>query len=122
MLFHLGVLKSGYLGVDVFLVINGFLVVPAISKSVSKGEFQYFSFLEKRLLRLLPLVAIAGLICMLVGSIGMLPDNFENLAQTVIAGNLFSENILSALTTKDYWGIANDYKPLMHLWYLGILF
>lgn len=121
-LFHMGLLKSGYLGVDAFFVINGFLVVPALFSKIVGNEFAYFSFMEKKLLRLMPLVVIASVVCLAVGFIGMLPDNYENLAESIIAGNLFSENILSAITTKNYWDVSNDYKPLMHLWYVGILF
>lgn len=121
-LFHIGLLKSGYLGVDAFFVINGFLVVPALYKKIVGGDFSYFGFMEKKMLRLMPLVVIASFISLLIGFIGMLPDNYENLAESVIASNIFSENILSAITTKNYWDVGNDYKPLMHLWYVGILF
>jgi len=121
-LFHMGLLKSGYLGVDAFFVINGFLVVPALFSKIVGNGFSYFSFMEKKLLRLMPLVVVASIVCLAVGFIGMLPDNYENLAESVIASNIFSENILSAITTKNYWDVGNDYKPLMHLWYVGILF
>lgn len=121
-LFHIGLLKSGYLGVDAFFVINGFLVVPTLYKKIVSGDFSYFGFMENKLLRLMPLVVIASFVCLLIGFIGMLPDNYENLAESVIASNIFSENILSAITTKNYWDVGNDYKPLMHLWYVGILF
>lgn len=121
-LFHMGLLKSGYLGVDAFFVINGFLVVPALYRKIVGGDFSYLGFMEKKMLRLMPLVVVASLICLIIGFIGMLPDNYENLAESVIAGNFFSENILSAITTKNYWDVGNDYKPLMHLWYVGILF
>lgn len=45
-LFHIGLLKSGYLGVDVFFVINGFLLIPSVVKGVEEGNFSYFRFLE----------------------------------------------------------------------------
>lgn len=51
----------------------------------------------------------------------MLPDDFENLAQSVVATNLFGNNILQAITTKNYWDVVNEYKPLMHTWYVGLL-
>ena len=51
----------------------------------------------------------------------MLPDDYENLSQSVIASNFFGNNILAAITTKDYWAVANEYKPLMHTWYVGVL-
>ena len=121
LLFHIGLLKSGYLGVDVFFVINGFLLIPSVVKGVEDGNFSYFRFLEKRIVRLLPLIALASFACLILGYYLMLPDSLENLGQAVIASNFFSENILSAITTKNYWDISNDYKPLMHLWYVGVL-
>lgn len=50
----------------------------------------------------------------------MLPDDLENLAQSVVATNFFSNNILQAITTKNYWDVLNEYKPLMHTWSLAI--
>lgn len=121
-LFHMGLLKSGYLGVDAFFVINGFLVIPSVIKKIANSEFSFFGFMEKRLVRLLPLIVLASAASLILGYFLMLPDHYENLAQSVIAGNLMSENILSAITTKNYWDVVNEYKPLMHLWYVGILF
>lgn len=120
--YHMGLLRSGYLGVDVFFVINGFFIVPVMLNLFKEEMVQsVFSFWEKRILRLWPLILFATLFCLLVGYWGMLPDDYENLCESVIATNLFSENILSAITTANYWDVANDYKPLMHMWYVGIL-
>lgn len=121
-LFHMGLLKSGYLGVDAFFVINGFLVVPSVLRKINQSDFSFFSFMEKRIVRLLPLIVLASAVALGLGDFLMLPDHYENLAQSVVAGNLMSENILSAITTKNYWDVVNEYKPLMHLWYVGILF
>lgn len=121
-LFHLGLLKSGYLGVDVFFVINGFLVVPSVIKKIQDGTFLFLMFLRKKIIRLLPLIVVVSMISLVLGYYLMLPDHYENLSQSVIASNLMSQNILSAITTKNYWDVVNDYKPLMHLWYVGILF
>ena len=121
-LFHLGLLKSGYLGVDAFFVINGFLVIPSIVKKIGNKDFSFFSFLEKRVVRLLPLIVLASFLSLVLGVILMLPDDLENLSQSVVASNVMSQNILSAITTKNYWAVSNDFKPLMHLWYVGVLF
>ena len=121
-LFHMGVLKSGYLGVDAFFVINGLLVIPSVIRKIASSDFSFFCFMEKRIIRLLPLIVLASAVSLVLGYFLMLPDHYENLAQSVIAGNLMSENILSAITTKNYWDVVNEYKPLMHLWYVGILF
>ena len=121
-LFHLGIVKSGYLGVDVFLVINGFLIIPSICRKVASDKFSYLEFLKSRLKRLWPLVALLSVVCLAIGYVGMLPDDYENLGESVVASNLFSENILLSITTKDYWNVSNDFNPLMHLWYVGVIF
>ena len=120
-LYHIGWLSTGYLGVDVFFAINGFFIVPGLLKRIGGGNFQYISFLLKRTMRLWPLILIASAVTFIVGAYGMLPDDFENLSQSVIASDLMSNNILAAITTKNYWDSVNEYKPLMHFWYVGIL-
>lgn len=120
--YHLGILKSGYLGVDLFFVINGFLVIPSVIKQLSTGEFSYFQFLKKRVVRLLPLIVVAMAVCLGVGYWGMLPDDYENLSQYVVASGLLSGNIMSSISAANYWDVLNDFKPLMHMWYVGILF
>lgn len=119
--YHMGILKSGYLGVDLFFVINGYLIVPSLVNKICSDSFSYIDFLKKRFFRLIPLILIASIVCFIVGFWGMLPNDFENLCESIFATNFFSENILSAITTKDYWDVVNDFKPLMHLWYIGIL-
>ena len=81
-LYHMGISRSGYLGVDAFLVINGFLIVPRVVKEVADGSFQYFSFIERRIFRLLPLMLLASVLSLVVGYWGMLPDDFGMLATT----------------------------------------
>ena len=114
-LYHAGILDYGYLGVDVFLVLSGYFVARSLD-----GK-EYFSFVGGRILRLLPVLLVAGMVAMAVGWFTMLPDDYENLGESVVATNLFANNILSAITTGDYWNSANEYKPLMHTWYVGLL-
>lgn len=121
-LYHMSISESGYLGVDAFFVINGFLIVPKVVDDVSIGKFNYVFFLKKRILRLLPLMLLASFFVLFVGYWGMLPDDYENIGESVVATNLFSNNILSAITIRDYWDVRNDYKVLMHTWYIGVLF
>ena len=124
-LYHSGFLKFGYLGVDVFLVVAGFLATRSLNRrtdSHASGSIKgYLSFIVDRIIRLLPALLAAGSVAMVIGWFTMLPDDYENLGESVVATNLFGNNILSAITTGDYWNIANDYKPLMHTWYVGLL-
>ncbi len=123
--YHASLIQSGYLGVDPFFVINGFLIIPSLCRNITKdSKMGYYPvFLRKRLIRLWPLIILATLVCLLIGFfVGMLPDDFENLSETVIASNLMSNNLLSAITIKDYWAVRATFQPLMHMWYVGILF
>lgn len=72
-------------------------------------------------MRLLPVLLVAGIVCMALGYWAMLPDDYENLSESVVATNLFGNNILAAITTKNYWDVVNEYKPLMHTWYVGVV-
>ena len=120
-LYHAGFQPYGYLGVDLFLTVSGFLTARGLLHRLGGGSFSYPAFLKKQLLRLWPLVLLGGAVCLLAGYFTMLPDDYENLAESVVASNCFANNILACITTGDYWDVVNDYKPLMHLWYLGVL-
>ena len=121
-LYHLGVCKYGYLGVDAFLVIAGYFTMASVQKTLLQpNRGGYLNFVTSRITRLLPLLLIAGLFSFLLGLFLMLPDDFENLSNSIVATNFFSNNILQCITTKNYWDVVNDYKPLMHTWYVGLI-
>ena len=119
-LFHLGFLKNGFLGVDVFFVISGFLITSNINKEIDLGQFSVREFYKKRIRRLLPSLLFVYAIVLAIGLVIYLPDDLENLAQSVIASFFSLNNYLLLNSSGDYWSLANDYKPLMHTWSLGI--
>ena len=120
-LYHAGWCKSGYLGVDVFLVLNGYLVVPKVMKEIEEGRFRYLAFLEKKTFRLLPLVLLVSGLSLVIGYWGMLPHDFRFLSEEAVAASVFMTNILQAITTQNYWAAIYQ-KVLMHTWFLGVLF
>ena len=119
-IFHLGFIPNGFLGVDMFFVISGYLITGIIYREWSEGRFSIQNFYERRIRRIIPLVTFICLVALGLGIAVMLPDDLENLSQSVIATNLFSNNILQAITTRNYWDVVNEYKPLMHTWSLAI--
>lgn len=119
-LYHFGACEYGYLGVDIFLVIAGYFASKSVDNQiVNRGG--YLWFMVNRIFRLWPLLLIAGAVCLCFGWLMMLPDDFENTASSIVATNFFANNILESITTKNYWDVGNDYKPLMHTWYVGLL-
>ena len=120
MLYHAGWCKSGYLGVDVFFVLNGYFIVPQVMRQIEERRFRYFAFLEKKIFRLLPLVLLISCFALAIGYWGMLPGDYRFLSEEVIASSLFGNNILQAFTTQNYWA-AIYHKILMHTWFLGVL-
>ena len=119
-LYHAGWCKSGYLGVDAFFVLNGYLVVPKVMSEIANGQFHYFLFLEKKIFRILPMVLIICAISLAIGYWGMLPGDYRYLSEEVVACSVFMDNILQAITTQNYWA-AIYHKVLMHTWFLGVL-
>lgn len=120
-LFHFGVFPRGYLGVDIFLVLAGYFTAASLWKRPIGRLRDGLRFIGGRLWRLLPPLLVGAAVALAVGMLLMMPDDLENLAQSVLASNFFANNILASLTTKDYWATANEYRPLMHTWYLGVL-
>jgi peptidoglycan/LPS O-acetylase OafA/YrhL len=118
--FHFGYFPNGYLGVDVFFVISGYLITKIIFSEISESRFSIIQFYLRRTRRIIPLVLFVNIIALIIGIFVMLPDDLENLGQSIFATNLFSNNILQFLTTRNYWDVANEFKPLMHTWSLGI--
>ena len=120
-LYHSGNMENGYLGVEVFLVISGYFLMKNYLQKTDKGSFNTVQFIANRILRLWPLLLTVIFLCLLVGYFKMLPDDFENLGESAAASSIFANNILAAITTKNYWNLSNNFKPLMHLWYVGVL-
>lgn len=115
------VLPFGYLGVEIFFVISGYLLMNSMLRAIKAGEFSFLKQISNRILRLFPTVLAVASLAFIVGFFVMLPDDFENLAQSIIASSSFLNNVLAAITTKNYWDVVNLFKPLMHTWYLGVL-
>lgn len=120
-LYHAGWCKSGYLGVDLFLVLNGYLVIPKVVNDIEDRRFRYFAFLEKKIFRLLPLVLLIGGLSLAIGYWRMLPHDLRFLSEETIAASTFMNNVLQAITTQNYWAAIYQ-KVLMHTWFLGVLF
>ena len=120
-LFHAGFewFSGGFVGVDVFFVISGYLITTIIISEMAEGKFSIVNFYERRARRILPALFFVMLLCIPPAYFYMLPDPLENFGQSLVSTSLFSNNIL-LLMTSGYWDLASEYKPLLHTWSLAV--
>ncbi len=120
-LFHAGfpAFGGGYVGVDIFFVISGYLITSILLSEMAEERFSLLGFYERRARRILPALFFMMLVCIPFAWAWMLPDKLENFGQSIIATTLFSNNILLYLTTS-YWDVAAELKPMLHTWSLGV--
>jgi peptidoglycan/LPS O-acetylase OafA/YrhL len=121
MVFHAGlpVLTGGYVGVDVFFVISGYLITTILMDDIAGGRFSIARFYERRVRRILPALFVVIAACVPFAWAWMLPEAFESFGQSVVATVLFSNNVLLWLTS-GYFAQAAETKPLLHTWSLGV--
>ena len=120
-LFHAGfeTFSGGFVGVDVFFVISGYLITTIILAELEQGKFSIVNFYERRARRILPALFVIMLVSFILGYFLLMPDEFKNLGQSFVATSLFSNNVLLGLTS-GYWDLASEFKPLLHTWSLGV--
>jgi len=121
MLFHAGFqfISGGFLGVDIFFVISGYLITSIIFIEKSKDDFSLWNFYERRVRRLMPALFIMMIICIPFAVLMMQPDDLQNFGQSLISTSLISNNILLFITS-GYWDLSSEFKPLLHTWSLGV--
>ncbi len=120
-LFHAGFkgFSGGFVGVDVFFVISGYLITGIIHQEIEQGTFSIVRFYERRVRRILPALFTVCLACIPFAWFWMLPKEFEAFARSLIAVNLFSSNILF-WRESGYFDAAAGLKPLLHTWSLAV--
>lgn len=121
-LFHakLGILSGGFVGVDVFFVISGYLIASIIANDVGKGKFSIAQFYARRARRILPallLVVLASTIAALY--LLVLPQDLETFARSARASLLFYSNFFFS-RSGGYFKPALETQPMLHTWSLGV--
>lgn len=120
-LYHAGVpyVPGGYLGVDVFFVISGYLITLILVADLDRGGIDFRRFYERRVRRILPALVLV-LACSVPFAFWLLlPKFLESFGQELFATLVFANNLKLALTT-DYWDLASEQNPLLHTWSLGV--
>ena len=119
--FHAGfeAFSGGYVGVDIFFVISGYLITSIILNEKQNNNFTLINFYERRARRILPALFLVMLVTIPLGWLLMLPDQFVDLGKSLYSTSLFSSNILFWLQSGYFEGPA-ELKPLLHTWSLAV--
>jgi len=113
-------LPGGFVGVDIFFVISGFLITHIILTKIALNNFSMLEFYARRVKRLFPALMIVLVVCLSAGWLLMLPDEYEQLGKHAAAGAGFFSNLELSKHAINYFGLSANQTPLLHLWSLGI--
>jgi peptidoglycan/LPS O-acetylase OafA/YrhL len=110
---------GGFIGVDVFFVISGFLITSLIARDLELGRFSLVDFYNRRIRRIFPALIVVLCVTLLLGWSWMLPQALMQLGSDTFASAAFLANI-ALLLQPGYFDVESAKKPLLHLWSLGI--
>lgn len=110
---------GGYLGVDVFFVLSGFLISNSILSEIESGKFRLFRFYARRLVRILPALLVLLLFVGLAGWVYLTPGEFQLLGKHQLASLMFVSNFLLS-SEAGYFDFRSMTKPLLHMWSLSV--
>lgn len=121
LLFHAGVsaLSGGFVGVDIFFVISGYLITTIIQSEISTDSFSMMEFYRRRVARIVPALVAVLIATLVAGAFMMLPPEVKLLAPSAASAAAFVSNLYFFFTA-DYFGAAAETLPLLHTWSLAI--
>ncbi|MDI6539256.1 acyltransferase [Pantoea ananatis] len=121
-LFHAGlsVIASGFIGVDIFFVISGFLITKIILDSYSEGKFSLSAFYNRRIWRLQPSLLVVVFFAAVLGSVFYLPDDYNTFLNSIKNLLYFSSNRYFSDVTTTYASEDANYLILLHTWSLSV--
>lgn len=112
-------MKGGFIGVDIFFVISGFLISTIIFDGLDKGAFSFSEFYSRRIKRIFPALSLVLIASYAFGWFTLLSDEYMQLGKHIAAGSGFVANFVF-WSEAGYFDNSGETKPLLHLWSLGI--
>lgn len=116
---HAKLLPGGFLGVDIFFVISGYLITTIIHKELIGQRFSLLNFYQRRAKRILPAFLFMLITCTAVGAWLLMPDDFLNYLRSLRSSLFFGANLFFA-KSGGYFDIDSAEKPLLHIWSLSL--
>ena len=112
-------IPGGYIGVDIFFVISGYLITDIIFRKMLAGSFTIIDFYQRRVRRIFPALILVTAVTFAIGWFYLAPRDLQSLGTNIAGGAVFIQNII-LLGQVGYFDLAAARKPLLHLWSLGI--
>ena len=112
-------IAGGFIGVDVFFVISGYLISSLILSGLKSGSFSFLDFYARRARRIFPALIIVLIFVWGLGWLALDPTQFAALSKHIVAGAAFAANIVTYFEV-GYFDVPANTKPLLHLWSLGV--
>ena len=121
LLYHVGVpgFSGGFVGVDIFFVISGYLICGMIDADIRKGSFSLANFYKRRILRILPALFVMFLVTSVLAAFYCLPVELVDYARSLASAVASVSNVYFAQTA-GYFDAPAETKPLLHTWSLGV--
>ena len=113
------VVRGGFVGVDIFFVISGFLISGIIFTAMERSNFSFIEFYARRIRRIFPSLIFVLIFALAFGWLLLLPDEFRQLGKNIAGSGAFANNFI-LWRESGYFDSAATQKPLLHLWSLGI--
>ena len=119
--FHAGIeaFNGGYVGVDIFFVVSGYLITSVILKDIEREKFSITYFYQRRARRILPALITTIALSLPIAVILLPPSDLENFAKSIISSLTFWSNFQFS-SESGYFATPGEYKPLLHTWSLSI--
>lgn len=113
------IFRAGFIGVDIFFVISGFLISSIIYEKIETNSFSFLDFYTRRVLRIFPALLLVLMACFIFGWFALLSTEYKDIGKHIAGATGFISNLL-LWQESGYFDVASENKPLLHLWSLGV--
>jgi peptidoglycan/LPS O-acetylase OafA/YrhL len=111
---------GGFIGVDIFFVISGYLITGLIATAMDRGDFSFAEFYTRRIKRIFPAYIVVALVTLAISSYLLIPNDYIFYTTSLAASWAFMSNVFFSMLSWGYFGQRTEEFPLLHTWSLSV--